>query len=79
MTKGWTALAILPPYLLYLLDLLHYLHYYIIARIYYISTPATISLCVNCLVYHFYITLLIPCISYLHALQHLSCLTVQRL
>jgi hypothetical protein len=53
MTKRWTALAILPPYLLYLLELLHF---YIIARIYYISMPAAILLCVTCLVYHFHIT-----------------------
>jgi hypothetical protein len=50
MTKWRTALAILPPYLLYLLELLHY---YIIARIYYISMPDAISFCVSSLVYHF--------------------------
>jgi hypothetical protein len=62
MTKGWTALAFLPPYLPYLLELLRY---YILACIYHTSMPAAIILCVTCLVYYFYTTPLILCISIL--------------
>jgi hypothetical protein len=69
MTKGGTALAVLPPYLPYLLELLHY---YILACIYHISMPAAIKLCVTCLVYYIYITRLISCISILTCITTLE-------